>query len=458
MKKRLLLTGIAILVVIALVAVCLFIPLSTSPKSVATSSLPNGNNDRFTSNTGGNNGTSYQTVGGDKGISDQTAYSTYVAGWRNPVQISGPNANASSPHVALSANGMAVAVWTQSEDGVLDLYASNFTPESNWSAPVLLGANIYQYTTDPGVGIYDQGNAMVVWTDQSGEAWFSRYIPSQGWTEPSQICSVGEYDLSVGSSGKAFLIYSDMWYLYVKEFDPSTGWQAADELVYLNSPSAALPQICAGPNGTAFAAWFQGPCPGDYVQVWNVMTSTYTSGGGWSNPVSQGYDGEDFSLAVNEKGEAVVTWFDAQWSYGVWASIYKSGSWNVPVLISNDLNSTVNIESNVASIDADGNALVIWAEQNGIECRMYSNQYTDGKGWGSPRTLDNGNQTASYCPQAEPIGTDEISTLWIRQINLTRSLVVSDQYEQGTGWRGEEYLGDGGGSADISASIDGEAI
>ncbi len=82
--------------------------------------------------------------------------------------------------LAVSANGNAVAIWISE---AANLRAAVFTPASGWGSPVTIDANnnIPQYQR---IAINDFGDAVAVWTQSSGgrlNIWSNHYEAGDGW-------------------------------------------------------------------------------------------------------------------------------------------------------------------------------------------------------------------------------------------------------------------------------------
>ena len=101
--------------------------------------------------------------------------------------------NKESPDVAIDANGVAHAVWSQADQKIpqadfVNIYANRFTSGS-WGTPVLIEPANEDPTEDadatqPGVETNTRGNTFVVWRQNWegwGSIWSNRIDPDQEW-------------------------------------------------------------------------------------------------------------------------------------------------------------------------------------------------------------------------------------------------------------------------------------
>ena len=81
-------------------------------------------------------------------------------------------------------------------------------------------------------------------------------------------------------------------------------------------------------------------------------------------------------VAMNDYGDAVVTWLQIDGSYyDVYAKVYDDGVWGTATLLEN---LTGMASSPKAAIDNDGDALAVWVQDDGSYDNVYTARYSGG--------------------------------------------------------------------------------
>jgi hypothetical protein len=153
----------------------------------------------------------------------------YSAGvWGTAALIETDDAgSANGPQIAIDANGNALAVWSQSNGTVNNIWANRFTAGAGWGSAVLIETNNGSFADNPRIAFDANGNAMAVW-NQYRPITYNRYTIGIGW-------------------GTAALV------------DPNT-----------NNEPTGPPQIAIDVNGDAWAVWSQY----DFTR-YNIMAGRY---------------------------------------------------------------------------------------------------------------------------------------------------------------------------------------
>lgn len=119
--------------------------------------------------------------------------SEYRDGLWNLVDIASPDGQgASSPRVALNNNGEAVIVWTQISDlEKIEVFRSEYR-NGAWTDPTDLSDNISpdgQPVMDPQVALSDNGDAVIVWTQSDGahSQIFRSEFRNGDWDDPESL-------------------------------------------------------------------------------------------------------------------------------------------------------------------------------------------------------------------------------------------------------------------------------
>lgn len=88
-------------------------------------------------------------------------------------------------------------------------------------------------------------------------------------------------------------------------------------------------------------------------------------------------------VAMDGNGNAVVVWMQQLGiEFNASAAHYRVGSgWEAVVLLENE-NSSVNggFQQSSVAMDNAGNAIAVWAQRIGVQSYIYANRYTPGQG------------------------------------------------------------------------------
>jgi len=211
-----------------------------------------------------------------------------------------------------------------------------------------------------------------------------------------------------------------------------------------NTPAGAL-QLAIHASGTAFAVWSQRNGSRSRTDIW---ASRFVVDSGWGAPVllesNDAGNAYDPKVAVDAAGNAVAVWwqFDATHS-DIWASRYSIDSgWSPATLV--ELNGSSAINPDLA-IDANGNALVVWAQSDGVRRTIWGNRYVLGSGWGTASIVGSANA-------GDAVGLSDVAmdasgnaiAVW-DQFNGADvySNIWANHYSVGAGWGTATVIGSG---------------
>ncbi len=245
------------------------------------------------------------------------------------------------PDVSVDSEGNALAVWMadafpDGEGTRFDVWGARFDVDTlAWDAAVLLENTDVDYARFPQVAAAPQGDGVAIW-DQDDRINFSRYDESGSvWSAPEVI--------EAGLAGAA-----------------------QDQLLRRDAV------------GNSMAVWVQ--------DLSDVRASRYDAAtGGWTAPQSISTNSSGFALFMemdsNASGDSVVVWaeFPEGASSNVWVNRYDadSGTWGTDELIENqDSDATLP----QASIDDDGNVIVLWGQVQGNVGVLFSRRYDSENG------------------------------------------------------------------------------
>ncbi|MDH3728607.1 MAG: hypothetical protein OER77_13845 [Myxococcales bacterium] len=191
--------------------------------------------------------------------------------WGIPRRISNEDGDARLADVAMGTDGDAIAVWQQTDDGRIDIWANGFTPSAGWGSPERIENNNEGNATEVRVGADADGHAIAVWRQFDGKTagiWSNRHVPGTGWGSPERIEADGNGD-------------------------------------------ALRPRVAVSAGGPAVAVWVQ--TDGFSYDAWS-NAYTPTPGSGWGIPERIDPSGQGLGqplrveVAVDTEGNAVAAW------------------------------------------------------------------------------------------------------------------------------------------------------
>jgi hypothetical protein len=275
--------------------------------------------------------------------------------------ISLPAVTAESPRVAMDQLGNAVAVWHVSTTGRDSIVQASVRPAAGaWSPPQALSD-----PSEPAFGAdvsIEAGRMVAVWVAR--EQWrpvietASRTMSSL-WTPPTTISELvgGSYAPTVALDDKRGAVAAWQWwdgsYRRIEAAIRSTDgtWSKPEEL---SAPghTASAPLVAMDAAGNAIAGWIRsnGVAPA-------AQTAARPAGGAWGPPRNlsrRGRNAATLDLAMNRRGDAVVSWVQAAGlktafrapGETTWKRVAITASWE-------------GLGAHVA-LDEEGNATVVW--------------------------------------------------------------------------------------------------
>jgi hypothetical protein len=204
---------------------------------------------------------------------------------------------------------------------------------------------------------------------------------------------------------------------------------------------ATLPTIAIDGSGNAIAVWRQ--FDGTRLNVW---ANRYVLGSGWGTPImisasnNVGY-AHLVRLVIDRDGNAIAVWNQNDGSrYSMWANRYAViGGWGSAVLIETD-NTGDAWEPQLAG-DANGNAIAVWKQFDGVRFNIWANRYTAGSGWGVAALLETDPGRAGV-PQISLSASGDAFAVW-SQFDGVRDHIWASRYDVANGWGTAELIENG---------------
>jgi hypothetical protein len=255
----------------------------------------------------------------------------------------------------------------------------------------------------PQIGVDRLGNATAVYEEQdlptdSYTIWATRRPAGGSFQQPVAVSPIGAVAadtppvLAVSADGTAIALWPQPFTrIHSSHYAPGQGWTSEAELnvdAGANEQSSD-PAIAMDSNGNGVAVWTEstGSSAGTPDYAFQVYARPYVASTGWGDAIRLSTYGApvpgtpyatasatSVSVAVDDAGDAVVAWevgltptSSGQFIAAVQMIRYDGAmkSWGPPAAFEfdNALATQVVAGSTSAAVDAQGNALVVWAGQ-----------------------------------------------------------------------------------------------
>jgi hypothetical protein len=319
-------------------------------------------------------------------------YTELGTSWSSTQTIS-PVGQAREPKLVVNNTGNAVALWRLLRDSNFAVQSSFYTASTqSWQIPFylpLISDSLYNAEI-PNIAFNNANKAVACWQLYDGTTWVvqaSAGDASQNWTTPTTVSITGFYGFSpeIVMTDNAVPTVSIVFYgimepagkdcvQYVRSTDGGSTW-SVPIVLSTSGVSAYAPKIAIDGAGNLIVVWQEVAPDGS----WSIQARKFESGS-WLD-IKTLYVGiflnasrcPNVCVAMNDNGQAVVTWFTTQEScQKVQAVLYDGSDWNSWNSQVVDISGTfvpVNKMDwpcqNVA-IDPMGNAGVVWQQYDNV--------------------------------------------------------------------------------------------
>lgn len=354
-------------------------------------------------------------------------------GWSTPHVLDAGDV----PQVTVDAAGNAVALWVKSDETGVGIWTSRYTADAGWSSPQALDSQ------PDNVGVARiagnaAGDAVAVWLQEDGvsaryNVWANRYVPGQGWQGPQRVEQLDQqaYDavVAVAPSGEAMVVWvqSDgtRFNALASASARAGAWSAPVE-VDTSPQSVGNPVLVAAADGSFAAAWTQ--VGGNFIQFW---ANFFVPDSGWTGAarVDQAPNGISYGqLAVGPAGSAVAAWVQNEAAdQNVWSNSYARGSgWGTAQRVETG---PFDARSPLVAVDAAGNALVVWRQQEDTGGTTWASRRPAGGAWGTATHLGTPYTVDTNVPALAMDASGSAMVAWDEYDGETRYKVMFNRFD-----------------------------
>lgn len=178
------------------------------------------------------------------------------------------------------------------------------------------------------------------------------------------------------------------------------------------------------------------------VQVGQGPTLSFTTrDGAWAataTRLSAGLvDVEGPDLAMDAQGNAIAVWFQHDGVMrNIWAARYERATgWSAPFTIEQN---AALADSPKVAMDASGNAFAIWIQQHVGAPSLWVSRFTPAGGWEAPELLELMDGSAAVTPSIAMNAAGHAVVAWHQQ-EATANIYVN-RYVPGSGWQGVQSV------------------
>jgi hypothetical protein len=242
------------------------------------------------------------------------------SGWGTAQLIENNNATASSPQIAMDGSGNAIAVWSQYDGSWNRIWANRYVVGSGWGTAQLIENN-NATASSPQIAMNANGNAIAVWKlyyeNTQFDIWANRYVAGVGWgtIQLIETDNAGNADypqIAMDGSGNAIAVWKQSdgtrTNIWANRYVVGSGWGTAQLIETDNAGNADYPQIAMDGSGNATVVWTQSD--GTRTNIWAIR---YVAGSGWwgtAQPIETDNAGDaDYPrIATGGSGNAIAVW------------------------------------------------------------------------------------------------------------------------------------------------------
>ena len=368
---------------------------------------------------------------------------------------------ANDPDIAVDTNGRAIVVWAEQISGFYRIVARG--PLDNTA--VIISSPALNASA-PKISIDGSGNAIAVWvqgnsSNTNSSIWGARYSTVTGWDAPLQISgSISNTNnfanvpqISMDSTGNAVAVWhavnssinTNHFDVYSSRYTAGSDSWSTPAVISSGTNTASNSHIALNTSGNGMAVWTEGQDDGTTSNgPMDVWTRRYSSANGWDGTIAKvnsiagnvaGIYGQT-ALAVNINGNAVVAWVQG----GIRAiSFSPQNGWGTDTLIANHPTISGNCYSPDVAMDASGNAIAVWQQQDNISSSFtFANRFSGGT-WSTALKISDDTSPFVADTHVRMGAAGNAIAVWYQPDTILNSsdfysTVRSNRYTIGNGW------------------------
>ena len=174
---------------------------------------------------------------------------------------------------------------------------------------------------------------------------------------------------------------------------------------------ASYPDVAVDARGNAMAVWHQREEL--LILIW---AGRYAIGSGWNRPqiIDTYSSGMAMfaQIATNANGNAVAVWsLQGSARSGIWSNNYTNEKgWGTAALAS--IPDALRVSSPRVAMDANGNAMAVWNQSDGTRDNVWASRFTPGTGWGQATLIETDNVGSARSPHVAMDNRGNAVAVW----------------------------------------------
>lgn len=346
-----------------------------------------------------------------------------TGGWSLPQDLDplGVFNNGSYPAVAMSpVTGEAMVTWYVYENGFFDAsnLSARYSPATGWgtaelAAPNISGGSYNSLRFD--ISMDDSGNSHLI-RSYAFSIYTDINTPLTDWGQTTDLTdglgytsTVSGLALASNGSGEVLARFVRPDGGYEANYDPALGWGPTRT----SSTFSFSDQMEMDAAGNVITIYRE-PGGGMVARHFDALTQTWSGTALLSQGIANNASFGLRHLDVHANGTAIAVWraFDFSLGWHIYANLYDGTNWSAPIML--DSATSYEPAAPKATLDANGNAIVIWLNNEtfpqteySIRSRRYdfgSNSWSPALGVESDTLVDPRLRNRSLGPANGPTG------------------------------------------------------
>lgn len=365
-----------------------------------------------------------------------TTFTTRDGSWNGSAYLldGASGGDSTNPQIAIAPNGDAVVVYEKLDGTESNIYASHYSVIGGWSSREILDANTDNDAFDPQVEIDADGNALAVWSESVNgitKIHASRYTVNVGWGAAELIDNgnlrlARQPKIAMDAEGNGTVVWPQHddtnngvnFSIWKNSYTVATGMWGTAVLVETNSADAISPEIALAPDGASVITWrqFDGA-------VYNIVVAYTPASGAYSivapkinTNMTGGADQQQ--IIFDSNGNATIVWVQEDNSnFNIYASFFASGgtAWSTALIETTD--QSLSLRPKLA-VDPFGNVIAVWVQHDSNRYNIWSNRFSFlNKMWGTAVLVESSLADTGIDVNIAASGTNDFMAIWTFENN-----------------------------------------